>query len=142
MSQFLLKTYSSKKRSYAHTLLIIFVNAIVIINRVNGHNDSLKITHCNKSNTRVKKIGVTFKFVKIFYYNEDFSTEVEIRFPARSHGKWSSEGLGGNLKRLARWVSLQLAVNMIIIPIRSNSHSLLFQRQQPSAKVFFCATPV
>lgn len=56
-----------------------------------------------------------FNFVNLFYYRDDFGTGAEFHFHATSHGKGPCDGLGGNLKRLARRASLQLPTSEAIL---------------------------
>lgn len=55
-----------------------------------------------------------FNFVNLFYYKQDFNADAEIHFHATSHGKGPCDGVGGNLKRLAKRASLQLIASKAI----------------------------
>lgn len=49
-----------------------------------------------------------FNFVNLYYHKHDFDADAEIHFHATAHGKGPCDGIGGNLKRLAKRASLQL----------------------------------
>lgn len=78
-----------------------------------------------------------FNFVNLFYYRDDFGTDAEFHFHATSHGKGPCDGLGGNLKRLARRASLQLPTSEAIL-----SPKRLYDWAKSSLKlteIFYCS---
>jgi len=50
-------------------------------------------------------------FTNLCLHEEDFGITAEGNFFSASHGKGSCDGLGGNIKRLARRASLQRPYN-------------------------------